>query len=160
MLYTTHPSPLGELTLTGPRPGTLASVRVEGQKGGVVLPPGAQRDDGAFAEAVRQLDAYFAGDLKEFDLVLETRGSAFREQVWRALDLIPYGGTVTYGRVAAMAGLPAQSVRAVGGAIGANPLMVVRPCHRVIGANGALTGFAGGMERKRQLLTLEGVLLG
>lgn len=157
-LYTTHPSPLGELLLAGPEPGVLASVTVPGQKGGARVLPDWRRDDAAFAEAVRQLDAYFAGELGELDLPTATRGSEFRERVWSALDRVPHGTTVTYGELTAMAGLEPRSVRAVGGAVGANPLMVVRPCHRVVGANGTLTGYAGGLERKRWLLTHEGVL--
>ncbi|PJE93779.1 cysteine methyltransferase [Streptomyces carminius] len=157
-LYTVHPSPLGDLLLAGPEPGVLASVTVPGQKGGARVLPDWRRDDAAFAEAVRQFDAYFAGELKEFDLTLATRGSEFRERVWAALERVPLGSTVTYGELTVMAGLQARSARAVGGAVGANPLTVVRPCHRVIGTSGALTGYAGGLERKRWLLTHEGVL--
>ncbi|GAA2450013.1 methylated-DNA--[protein]-cysteine S-methyltransferase [Streptomyces macrosporus] len=157
-LYTIHPSPLGDLLIAGPEPGALSSITVPGQKGGARVLPDWRRDDAAFAEATRQLDAYFAGEAKEFDLTLATRGSEFRERVWAALDRIPYGSTVTYGELTAMAGLEPRSVRAVGGAVGSNPLMVVRPCHRVIGANGSLTGYAGGLDRKRHLLALEGVL--
>ncbi|MCI0384927.1 methylated-DNA--[protein]-cysteine S-methyltransferase [Streptomyces sp. CNQ085] len=157
-LYTTCPSPLGELLIAGPEPGVPASVSVPGQKGGALVLPGWRRDDAAFADMVRQFGAYFAGELKEFDFTPATGGSQFRERVWAALDGIPYGATVTYGELAAMAGLEPRSVRAVGGAVGANPLMVVRPCHRVIGASGSLTGYAGGLERKKLLLTLEGAL--
>lgn len=156
--YTTHPSPLGELLLAGDEPGTLASVTVPGQKGGARIGTGWRREDGAFREATRQLDAYFAGELTAFGLPLAASGSEFRRRVWAALDRIGYGETVTYGELAAMAGVPPRAVRAVGGAVGANPLTVVRPCHRVIGADGSLTGYAGGLARKRQLLTLEGVL--
>jgi methylated-DNA-[protein]-cysteine S-methyltransferase len=157
-LYTTHLSPLGELLIAGPEPGVLASISVPGQKGGARVQPGWIRDGTAFTGATAQLDAYFTGDLKAFDLQLAPTGTDFRRRVWLELDRIPYGATVTYGELAAMAGVPASSARAVGGAVGANPLTVVRPCHRVIGANGSLTGYAGGMDRKRQLLTLEGVL--
>jgi methylated-DNA-[protein]-cysteine S-methyltransferase len=157
-LYTTHPSPLGELLIAGPEPGVTASVTVPGQKGGARVLPDWRRDDAAFTGVVRQLDAYFAGELKEFDLTPAAGGSEFRERVWAALERIPYGATVTYGELAAMAGLEPRSVRAVGGAVGANPLMVVRPCHRVIGASGTLTGYAGGLERKKLLLSLEGAL--
>ncbi|MDT0305745.1 methylated-DNA--[protein]-cysteine S-methyltransferase [Streptomyces sp. DSM 44917] len=160
MLYTTHPSPLGELLIAGPRPGVLASVTVPGQKGGAAVGPGWRREDAAFAGARRQFDAYFAGELKEFELELAPRGTEFRQRVWSALDRVAYGSTITYGRLAALAGLPPRSVRAVGGAVGANPLTVIRPCHRVLGADGSLTGYAGGLDRKRHLLSLEGVLLG
>jgi methylated-DNA-[protein]-cysteine S-methyltransferase len=158
MLYTTHPSPLGELLIAGARPGVLGSVSVPGQKYAPAVGPGWRRDDAAFTEAIRQLDAYFAGDLKEFTLRLGAGGSAFRMRVWEAIDRIPYGATVTYGELAAMAGTSPHAVRAVGGAVGRNPLTVIRPCHRIIGADGSLTGYAGGIDRKRRLLTLEGVL--
>lgn len=158
MLYTTHPSLLGELLIAGPEPGVLASITVPGQKGGAHIQPDWARDDTAFTAATVQLDAYFAGDLKDFDLHLAPHGTDFRRRIWAQLARIPYGSTVTYGELAAMAGAPPASVRAVGGAVGANPLTVVLPCHRVIGAGGSLTGYAGGLDRKRQLLTLEGVL--
>ncbi|MFD0527843.1 methylated-DNA--[protein]-cysteine S-methyltransferase [Kitasatospora arboriphila] len=102
-----------------------------------------------------QLTAYFAGTRTTFDLRLDPEGSEFRRQVWQALEDIPYGSTVSYGELAAAAGLPPTAVRAVGGAVGANPLLVVRPCHRVVGASGALTGFAAGVDRKRWLLDHE-----
>jgi methylated-DNA-[protein]-cysteine S-methyltransferase len=159
MLYTTHPTPLGDLLIAGPERGVLAWISMPGQKGGATVGPDWRRDDDAFHETQEQFDAYFAGDLKEFDLTHATRGTAFRERIWAALDDIPYGSTVTYGQLAAMAGLDRRAVRAVGGAVGSNPLTVVHPCHRVIGASGALTGFAGGLDRKRTLLSLEGVLL-
>ncbi|GAA3867940.1 methylated-DNA--[protein]-cysteine S-methyltransferase [Streptomyces sedi] len=159
MRYTIHPSPLGELLIAGPRPGVLASVTVPGQRGGATVQPEWVLDDAAFGEATEQFDAYFAGELKEFDLTLEPPGTPFRRRVWAALDEIPLGSTLTYGALAAAAGMPARSVRAVGGAVGANPLLVIRPCHRVIGAGGSLTGYAGGLDRKRRLLVHEGVLL-
>lgn len=158
MLYTTHPSPLGELLISGPERGAVAAITVPGQKRALPVQPHWRRDDDAFGAVTEQLDAYFAGELREFDLTLATRGTDFRERVWAALDEIPYGSTVTYGALAAMAGVDPRAVRAVGGAVGSNPLTVVHPCHRVIGANGSLTGYAGGLDRKRQLLTLEGVL--
>ncbi|MDB1089202.1 methylated-DNA--[protein]-cysteine S-methyltransferase [Streptomyces sp. ACA25] len=157
-LYTVHPSPLGELLIAGPEPGVLSSVHVPGQRYATGIGADWRRDDGAFTAATRQFDAYFGGELKEFDLRCAVSASGFRTRVWEALDRIPFGTTVTYGGLAVLAGVPAAAVRAVGGAVGRNPLTVVRPCHRVIGANGSLTGYAGGMERKRLLLTLEGVL--
>ncbi|MDT0344077.1 methylated-DNA--[protein]-cysteine S-methyltransferase [Streptomyces litchfieldiae] len=159
MLYTIAPSPLGDLLIAGPRPGTLASVTVPGQRGGARVGPDWRRDDAAFAAAVRQFEAYFAGEPKEFDVALAPAGTPFRQRVWQALDLVGYGSTVTYGELATLAGLSPRAVRAVGGAVGANPLSVIRPCHRVIGANGSLTGYAGGLDRKRHLLALEGALL-
>ena len=107
-----------------------------------------------FKEAVRQLDAYFAGRLRQFDLPLATGGTAFQQRVWRALRDIPYGETVSYGELARHIERPA-AVRAVGAANGQNPISIVIPCHRVIGADGSLTGYGGGLERKRHLLDLE-----
>ncbi|MDO0937591.1 methylated-DNA--[protein]-cysteine S-methyltransferase [Streptomyces sp. DG2A-72] len=156
--YTTLGSPLGPLLLTADRNGTLTSLSMPGQKGGRTVQDGWRSDPGPFREAQEQLAAYFAGDLKEFRLPLRAEGTAFRERVWSALDSVPYGATTTYGEIAARIGASRAAVRAVGGAIGANPLLVLRPCHRVIGADGSLTGYAGGLERKVELLGLEGAL--
>jgi methylated-DNA-[protein]-cysteine S-methyltransferase len=131
---------------------------VPGHKNGLTVQQGWRHEPAPFRDAEEQIAAYFAGELKEFRLEFSTRGSEFRERVWAALDSLPYGATTTYGEIAARIGAPRAAVRAVGGAIGANPLLIVRPCHRVIGANGSLTGYAGGLERKVRLLTLEGVL--
>jgi methylated-DNA-[protein]-cysteine S-methyltransferase len=155
--WTRLDSPVGPLLLTADASGALTSLSVPGQKGRSV-PEGRQQDPGPFREAERQLAAYFAGELKEFTLPLRTEGTAFRERVWAALDSLPYGATTTYGEIAARVGAPRAAVRAVGGAIGANPLLIVRPCHRVIGADGSLTGYAGGLDRKIHLLTHEGAL--
>lgn len=105
-------------------------------------------------EAVRQLEAYFTGVRQEFDLPLHTEGTAFQEKCWNALRLIPYGQTITYGQQAALIGQPRAS-RAVGGANHRNPISIVIPCHRVIGATGALTGYGGGMDMKEWLLRHE-----
>jgi methylated-DNA-[protein]-cysteine S-methyltransferase len=107
------------------------------------------------AEARRQLEAYFAGDLVDFDLPLAAAGSEFQKRVWARLVDIPFGGTASYGEIAAQLDLPPGGSRAVGMANGANPIAIVVPCHRVIGANGTLTGYAGGLDRKRFLLDLE-----
>ncbi|MFB9365244.1 methylated-DNA--[protein]-cysteine S-methyltransferase [Kitasatospora albolonga] len=159
-VYTTMESPLGRLLLSGVPDGTggvaLRSVTAPGQKGAPEGPAdGWVADDAAFAEVVAQLDAYFAGERTDFSLTLDPEGSDFRRAIWAALAEIPYGETVTYGELGAMAGQPPAAVRAVGGAVGANPLLVILPCHRVLGANGAMTGFAAGVDRKRQLLALE-----
>ncbi|MGW0762009.1 methylated-DNA--[protein]-cysteine S-methyltransferase [Streptomyces sp. NPDC002814] len=156
--WTTLDSPLGPLLLTADTDGTLTSLSMPGQKGGRTVQDGWRSDAGPFREAQEQLAAYFAGDLKEFRLPLRAEGTAFRERVWDALDSVPYGATTTYGEIAARIGASRAAVRAVGGAIGANPLLVLRPCHRVIGADGSLTGYAGGLERKVELLGLEGAL--
>ncbi|MER7839027.1 methylated-DNA--[protein]-cysteine S-methyltransferase [Streptomyces sp. NPDC096040] len=148
-------SPVGELLLTADTHGALTSLSVPGQKGGRSVEAGWLADTGPFRSAEEQLAAYFAGELKEFRLELSTHGTEFRERVWGALDSVPYGGTTTYGEIAARIGASRMAVRAVGGAIGANPLLIVRPCHRVIGADGSMTGYAGGLERKVRLLALE-----
>ncbi len=164
IFYTTVGSPLGELTLTGAetpdRGFALTALSVPGQRfrsGGLFPQDGLRREPALFAEAETQLREYFAGERREFDMEFAAAGTDFRQRVWAALDALPYGATVTYTQLSAAAGSPG-AVRAVGGAIGANPLLVLRPCHRVIGANGTLTGYAGGIERKQALLTLEGVL--
>ena len=119
--------------------------------------PIGDRDDAnpLLVEAVRQLRAYFAGDLKEFDLPLDPRGSTFQRSVWEQLRTIGYGETASYGEIARRLGMTGAASRAVGLANGRNPIAIVIPCHRVIGANGTLTGYAGGVERKRALLDLE-----
>jgi methylated-DNA-[protein]-cysteine S-methyltransferase len=108
-------------------------------------------------EAIRQLRAYFAGDLRVFRLPLDPQGSAFQLRVWRQLDTIPYGEIRSYSQVADAIGSP-KAVRAVGAANGANPIPIVVPCHRVIGSNGKLVGYGGGLPLKRRLLELEGVV--
>jgi methylated-DNA-[protein]-cysteine S-methyltransferase len=163
-VYTTVGSPLGELLLVGEeRPGggvVVDSLSLPGQKGAAVVQDGWRRDDTAFAAVADQLRAYFRGTLTHFDIETTTRGTAFQQRVWAALEAIPYGTTTTYGKLAAEIGASRAAVRAVGTAIGANPVLVLRPCHRVIGADGTLTGYAGGLERKQHLLTLEGGALG
>ncbi|MFF4832849.1 methylated-DNA--[protein]-cysteine S-methyltransferase [Streptomyces sp. NPDC001315] len=156
--WTSLDSPVGQLLLTADADGVLVSLSLSGQKGGRTLADldGLRPDPAPFREAAEQLAAYFAGELKEFRLPMRAEGTPFREKVWDALDTVPYGATTTYGEIAARIGAPRAAVRAVGGAIGANPLLVVRPCHRVIGADGSLTGYAAGLERKVRLLTLEG----
>ncbi|MFI5683321.1 methylated-DNA--[protein]-cysteine S-methyltransferase [Streptomyces sp. NPDC051636] len=160
-VYTVRPSPLGELLLTGeatPAGLTLTSLSLPGQRTAPAVRPGWRRDDAAFAEVNRRLTAYFAGRLTRFALPLAADGTEFRRRVWRALEDIPYGTTTTYGALAERLGVPRAEVRAVGAAIGANPLLLVRPCHRVIGADGSMRGYAGGVENKVRLLTHEGAL--
>ncbi|WP_172381696.1 methylated-DNA--[protein]-cysteine S-methyltransferase [Streptomyces sp. MNP-20] len=161
-VYTTLDSPLGELLLVGEPSATakggtaLASLSMPGQKGAASVLDGWVRDDEAFAVITDQLHAYFAGALTQFDIEYATgSGTDFQRKVWDALDSVPYGTTTTYGALAARLGLSRAAVRALGTAIGRNPLLVVRPCHRVIGADGSLTGYAGGLDRKRRLLDLE-----
>ncbi len=121
-------------------------------------PAGRGGRPGAFAPIVGQLEAYFAGDLTRFDIRFTRSGTDFQERVWATLEEIPYGATTTYGTIAARLGLARDRIQAVGAAIGANPLVLVRPCHRVIGADGSMRGYAAGVERKVQLLTHEGAL--
>ena len=119
-------------------------------------PRGAGADDHpVLAEAVRQLTAYFAGELTTFDLPLAPVGTDFQRRVWHQLEQIGYGDTASYGEIAGRLGMTNAASRAVGLANGRNPIPIVVPCHRVIGANGTLTGYAGGLERKQQLLELE-----
>ncbi len=114
---------------------------------------------GVLEDAAHQLDAYFAGDLAAFDLPLDLEGTEFQRRCWRALATIPYGQTVSYGEQAQRLRLSPATARAVGAANGRNPLPVVLPCHRLLGADGSLTGFGGGLHRKRFLLEHEGALL-
>lgn len=150
--YRVIDSPIGLLTLAG-RGRVLTNLRMVDQ---TYEPDRADwaLDDRAFPDAVEQLEAYFAGELLEFDLRLEFEGTPFQCRVWEALRTIPYGETRSYGEIALQIGTP-TAFRAVGLANGHNPIAVIVPCHRVIGANGSLTGFGGGLDRKRALLDLE-----
>lgn len=150
--YRTIDSPIGPLTLAG-QDSVLTMLRMVDQ----TYEPsrtGWTPNPAAFREAGEQLDAYFAGELTEFDFEFELRGSEFQRRVWEALLTIPYGETRSYGKIAAQIGAPG-SARAVGLANGHNPIAIVVPCHRVIGANGSLTGYGGGLDRKQKLLALE-----
>jgi methylated-DNA-[protein]-cysteine S-methyltransferase len=124
--------------------------------GGGITPEGRSP---VLDEAARQLDAYFAGELTSFDLPLELHGTDFQRRCWLALATVPYGQTVSYGEQARRLGLGTDAARAVGAANGQNPLPIVLPCHRIIGADGSLTGFGGGLPTKRFLLEHEGALL-
>jgi O-6-methylguanine DNA methyltransferase len=149
-----HDSPVGPLSLVSDGQA-LAALTFEMHTKPAPVVAGAEPGiDALLEETRRQLDAYFAGRLKRFDLPLAPKGTPFQERVWMALRDIPYGQTCSYGDIAAVVNAP-QAVRAVGGANGRNPISIVVPCHRVIGANGTLTGFGGGIDRKRYLLTHE-----
>lgn len=157
--YAVVPAPFGPVTV-GVADGAVTDVRFPHADGSAATRDLGERSDPAadpvLAAAVDQLTAYLAGDLREFDLPLRHRGSAFQRLVWDGLLAVPYGTTTTYGALATAVGLdPRTTARAVGAANGANHLPIVVPCHRVIGADGTLTGFSGGVERKRELLTLE-----
>ena len=162
-VYTTMESPVGELLLAGRKTAdgvALTSVSMDGQRYAPAVRDDWRHDPEAFAEVIRQLTAYFAGELTQFRLELAPRGTDFQQRVWRALDSVRYGTTMTYGQLAAQLGVPRDRIQALGAAIGANPLAIIRPCHRVIGSDGTMRGFAGGVERKQQLLVHEGALLG
>lgn len=150
------PSPIGLLTLVA-RDGKLTGLYLDAQAhrppDGVLGAAGDPADE-PFASAARQLDDYFAGRLTAFDLPLEPAGTDFQRRVWSALRGIPYGQTWSYGQLAGKLG-NASASRAVGLANGRNPIALVIPCHRVIGADGSLTGYGGGLDRKRYLLALE-----
>jgi methylated-DNA-[protein]-cysteine S-methyltransferase len=151
-------SPLGELVVAS-EGEALTSVRFEQHAHLAPLAPDSLRDDHArpLAEAKRQLAAYFAGELRAFTLPLAPGGSEFQRKVWAALAEIPFGTTSSYGALARRLGAPSHA-RAVGHANGRNPLSILVPCHRVVGAGGALTGYAGGIARKRWLLGHEAAL--
>jgi methylated-DNA-[protein]-cysteine S-methyltransferase len=151
MRYSTLTTPIGELLLTADADGALTAVHLPGRHPDT---GGWERDDALLEPARRQLAEYFAGERTAFDLLLRPAGAPFQKQVWDALLRIPYGETASYGEIARELGHPTAS-RAVGAANGRNPIAIVVPCHRVIGANGSLTGYAGGLDRKRALLDLE-----
>lgn len=146
-------SPVGELKLVASDDG-LAAVLWENDKPGRVSLVAEDGDHPVLLEAERQLCEYFSGRRRSFDLVLDFAGTDFQKKVWAALLTIPFGETRTYGQIACQIGSP-NAVRAVGAANGRNPISIVAPCHRVIGASGGLTGFAGGLDRKEYLLDLE-----
>lgn len=146
-------SPLGPLLLLGD--GTaLTGLYMENQKYRPALPKGCVRDDSRFRDAREQLDAYFTGKLKRFTLPISHQGTAFQQRVWQTLVDIPYGEKETYGGLARRLG-SSQASRAVGLANGRNPICIIVPCHRMIGANGSLIGYGGGLPRKRWLLEHE-----
>lgn len=152
--YCTLQSPIGPLLLAGSDESLKVLSFPQGR--GARRPKSEWHEDpSAFRETARQLHAYFAGERTGFDLPLAPEGNPFQRKVWEALLQIPYGATATYGEIATAIGEPLSASRAVGAANGANPLPIVIPCHRVIGAGGALTGFGGGIETKKFLLDLE-----
>lgn len=155
-MWTVMPSPVGDLRLVE-HDGAIVAIEfspfrppADGR------PLGARADDDPLlVEARRQLESYFAGDLTDFDLPLAPVGTDFQQRVWEQLRAIGYGDTASYGEIAGRLGMTNAASRAVGLANGRNPIPIVVPCHRVIGANGTLTGYAGGVERKQALLELE-----
>lgn len=164
-VHTSIDSPLGELLLVGEESSralgggvALTHLSLPGQRRAAKVRPGEPGTPEPFAAVIRQLEEYFAGARTGFEVARAARGTAFQQRVWAALDDIPYGTTTSYGVIADRIGVARTGVRAVAAAIGANPLLIVCPCHRVIGAGGALTGYAAGLDRKRGLLVLEGAL--
>lgn len=153
--YTIIESPIGKLTLIADGKH-LQGLYMEKHKGMPTLQTDWKRDDAieAFVLAKQQLSQYFAGELKEFSLPLKPVGTEFQQSVWNELQNIPFGQTISYGELASRIGKPKAS-RAVGLANGQNPISIIVPCHRVIGANGKLTGYGGGLPRKEKLLALE-----
>jgi methylated-DNA-[protein]-cysteine S-methyltransferase len=147
-------TPVGRLFLAGQR-GRLRLVHFQSDSRPLCAERGWIADASAFADAAEQLGEYFAGQRRVFDLNLVMPGTEFQRAVWSVLRTIPFGETISYAELARRLGKP-RSVRAVGSANGANPLPIVVPCHRVIGSDGSLTGFGGGLDLKRKLLALEG----
>ena len=165
MIDTAHyASPLGNLLLAA-QDGALVGLWLEGQKyflGGLTGPMEERDSHPVLVRARDWLDRYFTGEKPEIgELPLAPVGSGFRKAVWRVLCQIPYGATTTYGeisrKVAAQLGKAHLSAQAVGGAVGHNPISIIIPCHRVVGSDSSLTGYAGGLEKKRYLLSLEGI---
>ena len=155
-MWTVTESPIDDLRVVA-RGGMIAAIEFSPFVGSPSGEPIGERadDNPLLRSAVDQLTAYFARDLKEFDLPLAPRGTAFQQRVWEQLLTIGYGETASYGLVARQLGMTNAASRAVGLANGRNPIPIVIPCHRVIGANGMLTGYAGGLPRKQQLLELD-----
>lgn len=155
-MWTVMASPVGDLRIIA-SPEAIMAIEFSPFRGLADGKPIGERDDAAplLRRAVGQLEAYFARELREFDLPLDPQGSAFQRSVWEQLVRIPWGETASYGEIAHRLGHTNAASRAVGLANGRNPIPIVIPCHRVIGANGSLTGYAGGLERKQTLLNLE-----
>jgi methylated-DNA-[protein]-cysteine S-methyltransferase len=149
----TFPSPVGALTALVDEDGALVELRFERHP----APDGVAWDDARCAHVRRQLDEYFRGERRAFEVELRPRGTAWQQTVWAALRGIPYGTTINYRVLAGLAGRP-SAVRAAGRANATNPIPILIPCHRVIGASGGLTGYGGGLDAKERLLVLEGAL--
>ncbi|MFJ4918769.1 methylated-DNA--[protein]-cysteine S-methyltransferase [Streptomyces sp. NPDC088725] len=158
IVHTVIDSPYEPLTLVA-TDGVLSGLYMADQRHRPLDTVFGDRDPRPFTEAVRQLDAYFDGELTEFDLPVRLHGTAFQQSVWAQLRQIPYGETRTYGELAGALGKPGAS-RAVGLANGKNPISVIVPCHRVIGSAGSLVGYGGGLDRKQRLLVFEGAAAG
>jgi methylated-DNA-[protein]-cysteine S-methyltransferase len=162
--YTVVGGPIGDVLVVGAAANgseqlAIAGVFLTGQRYEPRINPDWTPDTGLLADASKQLDGYFAGELTEFDLPLTPHGTPFQQAVWMALRDIPFGTTCAYGQIAGRVA-DRTKTRAVAAAIGRNPIGIVVPCHRVVGADGSLTGYAGGLERKRWLLDHEATVSG
>ena len=161
MIYTAHyNSPLGGITLTSDGMA-LTGLYFDGERDFPDLSAAHEKDLPVFGEAARWLDLYFDGSIPDFIPALAPAGTAFQQTVWAILRTIPYGATTTYGAIARRIEQQEKkrmSAQAVGGAVGRNPISILIPCHRVIGADGSLTGYAGGLDKKEYLLGLEGII--
>lgn len=151
--YCTYQSPIGRLLLVG-SDGKLEELHFANSSRQNDITEGWQYDEECFSEVLRQLAEYFAGKRQQFDLEIAPKGTAFQQRVWQELRKIPYGHTESYGEIAERIG-NSKASRAVGMANGKNPIPIIVPCHRVIGKDGSLTGFGGGLDVKKQLLALE-----
>jgi len=158
IFYTTMKVPVGKILLTGDEMGLIQISFIEFSRnngiGEWIKNNNAKRDDNFFKEAVEEINQYFQGQRQKFSVKMKMEGTLFQKQVWDALSRIPFGETRSYGEIARKIGRP-KAARAVGMACRNNPLAVVIPCHRVVGSDGRLTGFAGGLPVKKKLLTLE-----
>jgi len=153
IVYSTLESPVGKILIEADE-GGIRGIYPASHRAKVQPQAHWRQDEAALADAREQLDAYFRGDLHDFSLPLNPQGTVFQCQVWKQLEAIPYGSTRSYGEIARALGKPTAS-RAVGAANGRNPISIVVPCHRVVGQDGSLTGYAGGLEMKQTLLGLE-----
>ncbi len=156
--YCLLPSPLGPFLIAGTESG-ITHMSFQDAPNSFQIPAEWKYDEAAFPDAQQQMREYFEGTRTDFDLSLTPQGTAFQQQVWQELQNIPFGETISYGELAQRIGKTMAASRAVGAANGQNPIPVVIPCHRVIGANGKLTGYAGGLHIKQALLELEGVVV-
>jgi methylated-DNA-[protein]-cysteine S-methyltransferase len=156
--YAVIESPIGRLLAVGDG-AALCGLYMESHKRGPAPNDRWRRDDDSLQFAAEQIDAYFAGQLEHFDLPCVTAGTPFQRRVWKALGEIGFGETITYAQLAQRVGAP-RAARAVGASVGRNPISIIVPCHRAVGSDGSLTGFAGGLPRKRWLLEHEQAVLG
>jgi len=155
LFFCYHPTPVGRFLLAGTDRELRYTSFVSGKRP-KKIESSWKEDIAPLGYAIEQIDAYFAGELRDFDIPFHAEGTPFQQAVWSILEVIPFGDTMTYGAVAEKLGR-SGGAQAVGAACGANPLPIIVPCHRVIGANGSMTGFGGGLPIKHQLLELEGI---